>query len=91
MCSFGGGDRNRTRVSGRTRFRLARPRLLEGGAVIERSGVNFSHAKGESLPPAASERRPELAVAVVSMTRPDGGSPGSQELSAGDWVFVVRD
>jgi len=40
---------------------LARPRILEGGDVIERSGVNFSHARGEALPPAATERRPGLA------------------------------
>ena len=40
---------------------LARPRVLEGGAVIERCGVHFSHALGDALPPAATERRPELA------------------------------
>ncbi len=56
---------------GRARFRrdvlegerggLARPRVLEGGPVIERAGVNLSHALGAALPPAATERRPELA------------------------------
>ena len=56
-----GGTAFRRDVLEGERGGLARPRLLEGGAVIERSGVNFSHAKGESLPPAASERRPELA------------------------------
>ncbi len=40
---------------------LARPRVLEGGAVIEKAAVNFSNTHGARLPPAASERRPELA------------------------------
>ena len=37
------------------------PRVLEGGRVIEKAAVNFSHTIGKQLPPAASERRPELA------------------------------
>lgn len=40
---------------------LARPRVLEGGAVIEKSAVHFSHTIGKSLPAAATERRPDLA------------------------------
>ena len=40
---------------------LARPRVLEGGAVIEKSAVHFSHTVGNALPAAATERRPELA------------------------------
>jgi coproporphyrinogen III oxidase len=40
---------------------LARPRVLEDGAVIEKTAVNFTHARGDRLPPAATERRPELA------------------------------
>ncbi|GJM08725.1 MAG: oxygen-dependent coproporphyrinogen-III oxidase [Lysobacteraceae bacterium] len=36
-------------------------RVLEGGEVIERGGVNFSHVVGQSLPPSASARKPELA------------------------------
>lgn len=39
----------------------ARPRCLEGGEVLERAAVNFSHTRGEHLPPAATARRPELA------------------------------
>lgn len=39
----------------------SRPRVLEDGAVIEKAAVNFSHTLGKALPPAASERRPELA------------------------------
>lgn len=38
-----------------------RSRVLEGGAVFERGGVNFSHVFGDALPPSASATRPELA------------------------------
>ncbi len=38
-------------------------RLIEGGAVIERGGVNFSHVRGRVLPPSATQHRPELAGA----------------------------
>jgi len=40
---------------------LARPRVLEGGEVIEKSAVHFSHTLGQELPPAATARRPQLA------------------------------
>ena len=36
-------------------------RMIEGGEVIERGGVNFSDVRGESLPPSAMLARPELA------------------------------
>jgi coproporphyrinogen III oxidase len=36
-------------------------RLLEGGDLLERAGVGFSHVTGESLPPSASAHRPEIA------------------------------
>jgi len=42
---------------------LARPRVLQDGAVFEKAAVNFTHARGSSLPAAATERRPELAGA----------------------------
>jgi coproporphyrinogen III oxidase len=35
-------------------------RLIEGGRVIERGGVNFSHVLGASMPPSATAQRPEL-------------------------------
>lgn len=35
-------------------------RILEGGAVIEKGGVNFSHVEGLQLPKAATDKRPEL-------------------------------
>ncbi|HVH07063.1 MAG TPA: oxygen-dependent coproporphyrinogen oxidase [Myxococcota bacterium] len=60
-------------VDGAARFReerfdgpgdaLARPRVLEGGAVFEKAAVHFTDSRGESLPPAATARRPELAGA----------------------------
>jgi coproporphyrinogen III oxidase len=45
----------------RERGGLARPRVLTGGPHIEHAAVNFSHSAGPSLPPTATERRPELA------------------------------
>ena len=38
-----------------------RSRVLEGGNVFEKAGVNFSHVFGEGLPPSATAQRPELA------------------------------
>jgi coproporphyrinogen III oxidase len=55
---------------------LARPRVLEGGAVIEKAAVNFSHTSGAQLPPAATARRPALhgrtfeAVSVSLIVHP---------------------
>jgi coproporphyrinogen III oxidase len=40
-----------------------RPRVLEGGPVIEKAAVHFSHTVGVDLPAAATTRRPELAGA----------------------------
>lgn len=36
-------------------------RLIEGGRLLERGGVLFSHVMGTRLPPSASAHRPELA------------------------------
>ncbi len=38
-----------------------RSRVLGEGALLEKAGVNFSHVRGDSLPPSASAQRPELA------------------------------
>jgi len=38
-----------------------RSRVMEGGAVFEKAGVNFSHVFGTALPPSATAARPELA------------------------------
>jgi coproporphyrinogen III oxidase len=40
---------------------LSQPRILDDGETIERGAVQFSHSIGASLPPAASERNPQLA------------------------------
>lgn len=37
-----------------------RSRLLEGGDLMERAGVGFSHVMGTRLPPSATAARPEL-------------------------------
>jgi coproporphyrinogen III oxidase len=34
--------------------------IMEGGSVIEKAGVNFSHVHGLRLPQAATDKRPEL-------------------------------
>ena len=39
-------------------------RQVEHGQVFERAGCNFSHVKGRSLPPSATQHRPELAGAA---------------------------
>ncbi|HEY6597886.1 MAG TPA: oxygen-dependent coproporphyrinogen oxidase [Pseudomonadales bacterium] len=59
------------RIDGVARFRgddvvspdgaVARPRVLEDGARIEKAAVQFTHSIGASLPPAATERNPHLA------------------------------
>lgn len=36
-------------------------RVASDGAAIEKGGVNFSHVYGKALPPAATEKRPDLA------------------------------
>jgi coproporphyrinogen III oxidase len=42
---------------------LSRSRVLEEGPLFEKAAVHFTHARGPGLPPAATERRPELAGA----------------------------
>jgi coproporphyrinogen III oxidase len=38
-----------------------RTRVMNHGAVFEQGGVNFSHVRGDRLPPSATAARPELA------------------------------
>ena len=50
----------------------SRPRVIDGGEVLERGAVQFTHSIGAALPPAASERNPHLAgqgfqAAAISM------------------------
>jgi coproporphyrinogen III oxidase len=40
-----------------------RTRVIEDSALLERGGCNFSHVKGRTLPPSATQHRPELAGA----------------------------
>ena len=40
---------------------LSRPRVLADGPVIEKAAVQFTHSIGPTLPPAATERSPQLA------------------------------
>lgn len=40
---------------------VSRPRVLEGGPVLEKAAVQFTHTHGAEMPKAATERRPELA------------------------------
>lgn len=39
----------------------SKPRILSQGDIIEKAAVNFTHSIGQKLPPAATERKPELA------------------------------
>jgi len=38
-----------------------RSRVMEGGEVFEKAGINFSHVYGDGLPASATAHRPELA------------------------------
>jgi len=38
-----------------------RSRILRNGAVFEQAGVNYSHVHGDTLPPSATNHRPDLA------------------------------
>ena len=55
---------------------LARPRVLDNGALLERAAAHFTHSRGPRLPSAATERRPELegrgfqALAVSVIVHP---------------------
>ena len=54
----------------------SRPAVIGDGPVIEKAAVHFSHSVGQSLPPAATTRRPELqgqgyqAVSVSLIVHP---------------------
>ena len=39
---------------------ISRPRVVAGGETLEKAAVHFTHSLGTALPPAATERRPEL-------------------------------
>jgi len=92
------------RLDGEARFRRddvargggasSRPHVLEGGRHIEKAAVNFSHTIGVKLPPAATERRPELAgrsfeaVSVSLIVHPR--NPYAPTSHANTRLFVAR-
>ena len=49
---------------------LSRPRALADGQCVEKAAVNFTHSRGAKMPPAASERRPELAGRAFEAVAP---------------------
>ncbi len=55
---------------------VSRPWVLQEGAVCEKAAVNFTHTTGNRMPPAATERRPDLtggsyeAVSVSLIVHP---------------------
>jgi len=61
------------RVDGTGRFRRDRwqrpeggggeSRVIEGGQLLEKGGIGFSHVHGTRMPPSATQNRPELAGA----------------------------
>ena len=50
-------------------------RLIEGGALIERGGCNFSHVSGQSLPPSATAHRPSWPAPLGGAGRLAGDAP----------------
>lgn len=56
-----GGDAFRADTWERPEGGGGKSQVLEGGQLLERAGVLFSHVMGTQLPPSASARRPELA------------------------------
>jgi coproporphyrinogen III oxidase len=79
---------------GRERGGSSRPRVLEGGRHVEKAAVNFSHTVGAKLPPAATERRPQLAgrsfeaVSVSLIVHPR--NPYAPTSHANTRLFVAR-
>jgi coproporphyrinogen oxidase (EC 1.3.3.3) len=57
-------------------------RLIEDGAVFERGGVNYSHVTGTTLPPSATQHRPELAGRKWEATGTFAGTASAQPLRA---------
>jgi len=47
---------------------LAQPRVFADGEHIEKAAVQFSHSLGDALPPAATQRNPQLAGAPFQAT-----------------------
>ncbi len=61
LAAEDGGDGFREDAWSRPGGGGGRSRILEGGAVFEKGGINFSDVQGDAMPPSASANRPELA------------------------------
>lgn len=61
LADLDGGEGFREDLWERPEGGGGRSRVLEGGRVFEKAGVNFSHVHGDALPPSATAARPELA------------------------------
>mgnify|MGYP003694505963 CR=1 FL=1 len=57
-------------------------RIIEEGSVLERGGVNFSHVKGDRLPPSATATRPQLAGRAFEGARRVAGTASTESLRA---------
>lgn len=74
---------------------LSQPRVIDAGRHIERGAVQFTHSIGASLPPAATERNPELAgrgfqaVAISMIMHPQ--NPFAPTFHANLRFFLVDD
>ena len=61
LAAEDGGDGFREDAWSRPGGGGGRSRILEGGTVFEKGGINFSDVQGDAMPPSASASRPELA------------------------------
>jgi len=61
LAAEDGGDGFREDAWSRPEGGGGRSRILEGGEVFEKGGINFSDVRGDAMPPSASANRPELA------------------------------
>jgi len=73
---------------------VSRPRVLSDGPVCEKAAVNFTHTTGNRMPPAATERRPDLtggsyeAVSVSLIVHPR--NPYAPTSHANFRFFIAR-
>ena len=69
-------------------------RVLEGGGLLQKAGVNFSLVSGENLPPAATARRPQLAGCpyrrIASYSRRSSISSAFRPISASSIATTCR-
>lgn len=59
-----GGSRFREDIWERPEGGGGRSRVIEGGTVFEKAGINFSDVRGDKMPPSATAARPQLAGAT---------------------------